>query len=219
VVSVQQGKEKKLARIGVRDSKMLTRKKREYLYDEIVALAENVKVYKITNSEINKAMVGGVSLNELEAMHFAGLIDQLSPLPSKVFLDSPDVRSEKFSVRISMFSKKPLSFAGHNGKKTKGKVEPLEGEQAMRIISEHKADSRYPVVSCASIIAKVTRDRELDRIEREMGIDIGSGYPSDKKTVEMIRANLRNKKLLQYIREEWKTMNLVRQLKMDDFFK
>jgi ribonuclease HII len=213
---VQQGKEKKFARIGVRDSKLLTKKKREFLYDEIVSVAESVKVYMISNTEINKAMAGGVSLNELEAMHFAKLIDELSPAPNRVFLDSPDVKSEKFGVRISLFSKKPLFVSGLNGA---SRAKQAEGEKRIRIVSEHKADSRYPVVSAASIIAKVTRDNELEKIQNEMGIEIGSGYPSDNETVDMIRANLKNKKLLQYLRNQWKTLRVVRQLKMDDFFK
>lgn len=43
---------------------------------------------------------------------------------------------------------------------------------------EPKADGKYPVVSGASIVAKVVRDDKL----REFGIEIGSGYPSDPIT-------------------------------------
>jgi ribonuclease HII len=212
MVSVQKGREQKLARIGVRDSKMLTRKKREFLYDEIYSVAEDVKFYKISGIEINKAMAAGISLNELEAMHFAKLIDSLKSSPSRIFLDSPDVISSRFGARISIFSTKPMLIAGIKSKK------PEDGSNRIRIISEHKADSRYPVVSSASIIAKVVRDNELDRIEEEVGMQIGSGYPSDRNTVEAIRANLNNTGLHQYIRERWKTMQHIRQSKIEDFF-
>ncbi|XP_033927922.1 ribonuclease H2 subunit A [Melopsittacus undulatus] len=58
-----------------------------------------------------------------------------------------------------------------------------------------RADSAYPVVSAASICAKVARDHalkhwvfeeDLDTIDR----DYGSGYPNDPKTKEWLRRNL-----------------------------
>ncbi len=212
MVSVQKGREQKLARIGVRDSKMLTRRRREFLYDEIYAVADDVRVYKISGLEINKAMAAGISINELEAMHFAKLIDGLKSSPSRVFVDSPDVISTRFGARISIFSTRPMVVAGVKGKRQS------DGVDRIRIVSEHKADSRYPVVSSASIIAKVVRDNEMDRIEEEVGMEIGSGYPSDRHTVDAIRANLENVELHQYIRERWKTMQHIRQSKIADFF-
>jgi ribonuclease HII len=212
VVTIQKGREGKLSRIGVRDSKMLTRKKREYLYDEIMSLADDVGVYRVSESEINKAMASGMSLNELEALHFARLIDASSVTPQKIYLDSPDVISEKFGVRVGIFSKKPLRLSGRRQKKT---GEPAAG--AISVVSEHKADIRYPVVSCASIIAKVTRDNAVDEMIDDIGIDVGSGYPSDKKTVDAIKANLQSKVLAPYMRDRWKTMKNIRQLRIGDF--
>ena len=49
-----------------------------------------------------------------------------------------------------------------------------------------KADSKYPIVSAASIIAKTTRDTEID----ELNLNIGSGYPSDPSTSKWIRSNV-----------------------------
>ena len=216
VVSIQKGREGKLSRIGVRDSKMLTPRKREYLYEEIMSLAEDVKVYKISEAEINRAMAGGVSLNDLEALHFARLIDELGSAPARIFLDSPDVVSERFGIRVSLFSKSPLMVESSKRKRQKpaaGATEPI------RVVSEHKADIRYPVVSCASIIAKVTRDRELEALESQLGMPIGSGYPSDKNTIDVIKANLRNKVLGPYMRERWMTLKNIRQSRIEDFFK
>lgn len=214
IVSISKGKEGRLARIGVRDSKLLTKKKRDYLFDEIASLAEEVKVYKITNDEINRAMAGGVSLNGLEALNFARLIDSLGSMPKRIYLDSPDVVQDKFGIRVCLFSKRSMSVNG-----TKSMSNPVIGNnETITLISEHKADAKYPVVSGASIIAKVARDDEIDRIRVESGIDFGSGYPSDSKTVKSIKDNLRSGKLNRYIRNRWKTMEIIRQSRMDDFF-
>jgi Ribonuclease HII len=74
-------------------------------------------------------------------------------------------------------------------------------------------------VSAASIIAKVTRDRAIEELEESLGFELGSGYPSDKTTIEMIRRNLDNERLLKHVRAEWKTLKLIRQLKIFEFLK
>ncbi len=208
LVCVGKGKEKKLVDIGVRDSKLLTRRKREFLFDEINGICEEIKTYAIGNDEINQAMKSGISLNQLEAMRFAQLVDSLESDVSRVYLDSPDVKPERFGVRVSLSSSKPMRVVGVKGNGRRGGIS---------IIAEHKADARYPVVSSASIIAKVTRDREMERIESMSGIEIGSGYPSDNNTIEAIKANLSTRKLNPYIREYWKTLDRIKQRKMKEF--
>ncbi|MFP3214950.1 MAG: ribonuclease HII [Candidatus Micrarchaeota archaeon] len=217
LVSINEGKVKKLSEIGVRDSKMLSRKKREFLFDDIYSLAEDVRTYAITPEEINNAMRSNISLNELEAIHFARLIDESEANPKKIYLDSPDVIPEKFGIRVSLISKKPLKV---NGVRRKGKNNSGSAATAVaKIIAEHKADVKYPVVSAASIIAKVTRDRAIEELEESLGFDLGSGYPSDKTTIDMIRRNLDNERLLKHVRSEWKTLKLIRQLKIFEFLK
>ncbi len=209
VVCVSKGKEKKLSDIGVRDSKLLTRRKRRFLFDEIKSIAEEVRTYIITNDEINNAMRNGVSLNQLEAIRFAQLVDELGCHVEKMYVDSPDVKPERFGVRIGLSATKLTRVVG-----VKGKVKDSGG---IKIISEHKADAKYPVVSGASIISKVIRDEEMERIERQSGVDIGSGYPSDHYTIEAIKANLASKKLNPYIREYWRTLNKIKQKKIKEF--
>ena len=153
-------------------------------------------------------MRSGVSINQLEAMHFARLIDEMHADVEKAYIDSPDVVAERFGMRISLFSKKPTRVVGAKGGSKEARI---------RIISEHKADIRYPVVSAASIIAKVTRDREMELIERKLGIKIGSGYPGDRGTVEVIKANLKSRALGPYLREYWKTIETIRQRRIGEF--
>jgi len=216
LVSINEGKVKKLSEIGVRDSKMLSRKRREFLFDDIYSLAEDVRTYAITPEEINNAMRSNISLNELEAIHFARLIDESEANPKKIYLDSPDVVPEKFGIRVSLISNKPLKV---NGVRRRVESGGNAAKAVARVIAEHKADVKYPVVSAASIIAKVTRDRAIEELEESLGFELGSGYPSDKVTIDMIRRNLDNEKLLKHVRAEWKTLKLIRQLKIFEFLK
>jgi ribonuclease HII len=213
LVSIKEGRGKKLSEIGVRDSKLLTRRRRKFLFDDIYSLAEEVIVYSIMPEEINRTMKNKISLNELEAIHFARLIESTKSNPKRIYLDSPDVIPEKFGLRVSMVSSKPLKVDGIRQKNG------FKKEAQAKIIAEHKADVRYPVVSAASIIAKVTRDEAIEKLKDKLNIDIGSGYPSDKITIDAIRSNLSNERLLPHLREEWKTLKYIRQLKMMEFLK
>ncbi len=210
IVSINKSAEHKLADMGVRDSKLLSRRRRENLYDSIKGAAHDVKVGKIYPKEINEAMKAGVSLNELEAIHFAKLFDKLSGHVSSMYLDSPDVIAEKFGVRVNMLSKKPTRIVGVS---PKGDA----GVKYTKLVAEHKADSRYPVVSAASIIAKVERDWEIDRIADEVGIDLGSGYPADAYTIGAIKENLKSEVLRRHIRQYWQTMDEIKQTRLVNF--
>ncbi|KAF7724102.1 Ribonuclease H2 subunit A [Apophysomyces ossiformis] len=64
----------------------------------------------------------------------------------------------------------------------------------IEITVEPKADALYPIVSAASICAKVTRDQAIQNwIWTEKGLEIskefGSGYPSDPNTVKWLDEN------------------------------
>lgn len=70
-----------------------------------------------------------------------------------------------------------------------------------------KADSLYPIVSLASICAKVTRDL---CISDELGDACGSGYPSDPSTVRWLKTTM--DPLFgwgQYVRYSWQTADKI----------
>jgi ribonuclease HII len=97
----------------------------------------------------------------------AKVIEHLSP--NEAYVDAADILEERFATHISeCLTVKP------------------------KIISRHKADQLYPIVSAASIIAKVERDREIELLKNAFG-DFGSGYLHDKKTktflVEWLKTN------------------------------
>ncbi len=209
IVAVKSTSAHRFSKIGVRDSKILSEKRRNQLFDEIKDIAIDIKVDRITSSDINAAMRNHISLNELEAVRFAALFDQIESEVGAIYLDSPDVIAERFGTRFKLSSTKSTKVVGIKGEKMD------KGLKYTRIIAEHKADSRYPVVSAASIIAKVTRDREIKKLEKMLKIPIGSGYPSDYKTIEMIRRNLKSGILEGNIRERWSTMERIRQKKLN----
>lgn len=73
----------------------------------------------------------------------------------------------------------------------------------VRVKMERKADAKYVAVGAASIIAKVIRDKEIDKIKEKYGLE-GSGYPGDKRTVKWMLENPNS--LPPYlVRHKWKS--------------
>lgn len=211
IVAIKKEQEQKLADIGVRDSKLLTRARRDELFGKIQKAALEVLVDQIYPEEINNAMANNISLNELEAVRFARLFEKLQTHASALYLDSPDVIAQKFGMRVNIYSQKPTTVEGV-------KSERKKGLKYTKIIAEHKADARYPVVSAASIIAKVTRDNAIKELEEQLGYEVGSGYPSDQDTVDAVKANLKDPEFKKHIREYWVTIDGIKQSKMESFY-
>ena len=163
--------------IGVKDSKKLTPSVRERMYDEITASVSDYCVVVLSAEDIDEKM-GRMSLNDIELEMFAEAASKTHA--DTVYADCPDVDETRFSA--SLASAVPGSD----------------------IVGRHRADDTYPVVSAASIIAKVTRDRMMQRISEEFGRDIGSGYPSDETTMEFIREWIsKNRKAPKHTRTSW----------------
>jgi len=80
-------------------------------------------------------------------------------------------------------------------------VKNLLDNKETKIISEHKADLKYVIVGAASILAKVTRDREIEKMEKTIKKKIGSGYPSDPATQEFLKKNY--DKSHEIVRKSW----------------
>jgi ribonuclease HII len=184
-----------LKEIGVRDSKKLTAKRRESLFPEIFKAADNVHWAYIPPEEIDDTVIHGKrlrKLNYLEAVYFARVIDQLGA--NRVTVDAADVIPARFGRDVSL---------------------NLTAE--CRVLSRHKADRDYPLVSAASIVAKVLRDREVEQL-RELHGDFGSGYPSDPVTRSFFTEWMRRgDPLPPYVRKSWKTWLNIEQTLIDAF--
>lgn len=126
---------------GLNDSKKLSEKKRDALYEEILAKALAVSVGRASPAEID----------ELNILHATMLAMQRA-------VAGLNVRPEKVLV---------------DGNRT-----PDFGLPSAAVV---KGDGLIPAISAASIIAKVTRDREmaeLDSRHPEYGFAAHKGYPT-----------------------------------------
>jgi len=183
-VSIERARTAELTSIGVRDSKALTPAQRTNLAAEIRRIAHETCFVELSPEEIDEFVLKGRKLrklNYLEATAMAKVIERLNP--TIVYVDSSDVRAERFAKDILELLPKKI-----------------------RIVSEHHADEKYAVVSAASIIAKVTRDQRVDEIRMIYG-DFGSGYPSDPRTVDFLREWFRSHgSFPDFVRKSWKTL-------------
>ncbi|MDC0171948.1 ribonuclease HII [Candidatus Nitrosopelagicus sp.] len=180
-ISIEKRNIPKLRKLGVRDSKKLSPKKRELLYKEIIKLVDDYHVIRIPPKTIDK-YVFEHNLNHLEAKKMAAVITHLKSEIS--YVDSCDVNATRFGREISDLSNKS------------------------KVRSYHYADSRFVVVSAASIIAKVSRDRSIVRLNKNY--EFGSGYPSDKKSVNFVKKLVSAKKPLpSSVRKSWKPVQKI----------
>lgn len=160
-VLVSKEQEEELSQLGVTDSKLLSPTKRELLYDEIISRVTAYHVIVVHPDEIDARFEKGLTLNTLEAAKSALIIQKLKP--QEVIIDCPSTNPKTYVADLNH------------------RIGLLD----VKIIAEYKADLHYTCVAAASIIAKVTRDREIQKLHAKYG-DFGSGYPSDPKTKEFL---------------------------------
>lgn len=166
----------KLKEIGIKDSKLLKPKKREELSKKIKEIAKGIMIKRISPKMIDR-----YNLNFLELKNMAKIIEKLRP--NILYFDCPVNQKgiEKYCEDLKNLLKKKNIF--------------------LQIIGENKADKKYEVVSAASIVAKVERDRIIKNLRKKYG-DFGSGYPADKKTIEFLKKYYHH--CLPIIRKKWR---------------
>ncbi len=178
-----------LVELGVRDSKILSRRKRDELYDLIISTSCGAVALYVEPQTIDQ-WVSKPGLNALEAWCVAILIRHM--LHADIIIVDAPSSAESFTTLLRRY---------------------LKGV-APKIIAKPKADRDEPVVAAASIIAKVLRDREIERIKREVGIDFGSGYPSDPKTIEALKQLMTIKPSV--VRRRWRTAKKYAYRRLDE---
>jgi len=179
----------------VADSKLLSPKMRERLY-VIIRKRFKVASVRIDAHEIDEIRTG-ITMNACVARAHAQVIDKLSP--SVAYVDACDVNAFRYADMVKSYL-----------------------EQSCEIVSEHHADQTFKVVSAASIVAKVTRDRAIMALSKKYG-NIGSGYPSDPVTIAFLSAYIDEHKCPPPIaRKSWKTVSAMlgkkQQSQLSEFF-
>ncbi len=129
------------------------------------------------------------NINDLLRESYIKIIEKLNP--DLVIVDSPDVKPE----RLKDF---------------------LENMTGRKVISKHKADEEFVIVAAASIVAKVERDVEIERLKQEYG-DFGSGYAGDPKTIKALREWIQSGKIPHIVRKRWRTVERLSQHSLDEF--
>ncbi|MFW5904548.1 MAG: ribonuclease HII [Candidatus Saliniplasma sp.] len=186
-----------LMELGVKDSKRLTPERRSELFEEITEISDYC--IRVIPAEDIDSLRKSTSLNKIESNNFASIIQELCSEGDVAYVDSASTDEKGFGSDIN------------------SKV-----DQNIDIVSKHEADDTYPIVSAASIIAKVKRDEEVQKISERIGQDIGSGYPSDMKTRNFLnRWIAENDDLPPHTRRSWQTckdlINRSKNKSLDDF--
>ena len=114
----------------------------------------------------------------------AGVIEELKP--DRAYVDASDVKPDRYGDQI----KNMLSFN-------------------VELVSEHKADSKYLIVSAASILAKVKRDSYIKELQKEYG-DFGTGYPHDQRTIKFLKKQIELRgSPPSFVRKSWRTVQRI----------
>ncbi len=167
---------------------------RENIFKELKKIVK-FKIIKISPKEIDDAVESEESnLNWLEADNTIKILNELKP--NKAYIDCPSNNIQAYKDYLQ--------------KKLKQDIELHVG---------HKMDSINLVCSAASVIAKVTRDQEIENIKKKIKIDFNSGYPSDSKTQEFLKKH--HKYYPGIIRKSWlsykKLLDNKKQKKIGEF--
>ena len=174
----------RVAEAGAADSKTLSPSRREEVYAALTRLGACRSV-ALGPRTIDRHVRQG-RLNELEAIAFARLVRATGP--DLAHVDACDVNAHRFGALVRR----------------------LAGDR-IPVVARHHADRDDPVVGAASIVAKVRRDRAVAALARRLGTEVGSGYPSDARTIAFLRARLaRTSSVPAYVRASWATMKRVK---------
>lgn len=148
---------------GLADSKRLSPERRESLDTDLRA-REGVRVATAV-IPVDRIDDPATDMNSLGVEAQAEAIAAVATDGDEAVVDAADVSEARFGRRVR---------------------ETLEaGGLSVTVLAEHGADDTHPIVSAASVVAKVERDRLVDELAAEFG-DVGSGYPSDPTTRQFL---------------------------------
>jgi ribonuclease HII len=180
-VAIEKERAKYLERLKLKDSKRISPKRRIVLSRKIHKIAD-CHMVNFTAKDIDLLRSKDVNLNQIEKIAFNRIISNANP--ATCLIDSIDVKPERLIMELEIIHPK------------------------LKIIAEHRADDHYPLVAAASIVAKVKRDLEIQKLQKQYK-DIGSGYPSDQRTINFLKS-IPNGELPDCVRKSWATLERIR---------
>ena len=179
---IDENKIQELKKLNVKDSKLLSPKQRNEIYPKLIKLVK-YHIVILSPEQIDDALNSpNMNLNSLSSIAVAQAINALNP--NKAIIDCPSPNTRVYTEDLKVYLK-----------------------TATAIKCEHKADVNHLIVGAASIIAKVTRDRIIEQIKKQHGIEFGSGYPSDPSTQEFLKNN--HEKYPEIFRKTWETYKKI----------
>lgn len=181
---VDEKTEKEFKKLGIKDSKDLTQKRRELFEEKIKQSSETFEIVLATPNDIEEKNKQGIKLNEFEALMAAKIINKINKgyKKIKVVIDCPSTTISKWTDYLKL------------------KIKNLSN---LEIICEHKADRNHVSVSAASILAKCVREKEIQKIRDLYGNEVGTGYPSDPLTCKFLEKNALKYKDKGIFRKTW----------------
>ncbi|MCK5626536.1 hypothetical protein KAI23_01050, partial [Candidatus Bathyarchaeota archaeon] len=99
-LTINENKVSQLYNLGIKDSKLHTRKSREMLTPKIISLAKEYVLFEIGPQEIDSIVLRGKPLkrlNQLEAKFVAKILDRIKP--DVAYVDAPDRSPERFACQ------------------------------------------------------------------------------------------------------------------------
>ncbi|MEM4702912.1 MAG: ribonuclease HII [Candidatus Pacearchaeota archaeon] len=211
-ILVNEKQKQELKKAGAKDSKQLLPEKRQVLYEKIKNICLSYEILAISPTEIDGRASVGLNLNKIEAIKTAEIINtlvngilNLKRLSEREeFIDVQKMLKDGSSIEIECYVDCPSSNIVAWQNYLNKHIKKFENINLM-LKCEHKADVNHVECSAASILAKVTRDSEIEKIKRQIGFDFGSGYPSDPVTMDFLEKHSSKFKHDGIFRKTWST--------------
>lgn len=194
--------EEEFRKLGVKDSKKITPKRRGELAKIIKEKALTFEITLTSPTEITEKNKIGVNLNTIEAQKSAEIINKINKAQGKilVYIDTPSPNIKAWQAVLEKY---------------------INNKENLEIHCEHKADANHVSCSAASVLAKTTRDSEIEKIKKKIGVDFGSGYTSDPVTCKFLKEYAEKFQKHGIFRETWSTWkkncNIKKQKNLGDF--
>jgi len=195
---------------GVKDSKKLTPRRREILAEIIKEKALAYEILVIHPKEIDSRTNSGINLNRIEAIKAAEIINKISET-KKIFTKErfSEPQKSKISAELKGIEKIKVvvDCPSPNIEKWKNTLKSyVNNKEKFDFVVEHKADVNHIACSAASIIGKSEREKQIEQIKKQIGIDFGSGYSSDPYTMNFLKNYYKKHKKDGIFRETWGTI-------------